>query len=276
MFKYILSVILLFYVITPSLADEAHTGNRRKEISPEEIIAYVRYLSSDELEGRMTGEKGCEIAADYIARHFKESGIEPFGDKGTYYQNFQLPERLVLGKSNSLTIITKGRREQLEMKRDFFPLDISASGFSPGGLVFAGYGISAPDLGYDDYGGLDVKGKILIVLRGAPRDLDYKSNFYDYSSFRYKMNNALQRGAEGIIFTTPRSLYEEDDLGSVAFESSPGDAGIPAVIIRKGIRPGKFYILQVKTSLGWRECSYGERTPRSRSRMRMHGCVRSL
>ena len=125
MFKYILPVLLLLCVITPSIADEANSGRGRKEISPEEIIAYVRYLSSGEFEGRMTGEKGCEMAADYIARHFKESGIEPFGDKGTYFQNFKLPERVVPGKSNSLTIITKGRRERLEMKRDFFPLDIS-------------------------------------------------------------------------------------------------------------------------------------------------------
>jgi aminopeptidase YwaD len=233
MFKYALSIIILLYIVIPSLVDDSHGGNLQNGISPVEIISYVRYLSSDALEGRMTGEKGSVIAADYIAGHFKESGLEPFGDEGTYFQNFPLPESMVPGKSNLLTVTTRSGRVQLEMGEDFCPLDLSASGSASGGLVFAGYGISAPDLGYDDYEGLEVKGKIVIVLRGAPRDPDFRSNFYDFSSFRYKADNARKKGAKGIIFTTPPSLDEEKDLEGVAFESSPENEGIPAVIIRR-------------------------------------------
>ena len=119
------------------------------------------------------------------------------------------------------------------MGRDFFPLAVSASGFVSGELVFAGYGISAPELGYDDYEGLDVKGKIVLLLRGLPRDMDYRSHFADYASLRYKAMNATEKGAKGVIFTTPDSLVEEEDLGSFAFELPSGGTAIEAVVIRR-------------------------------------------
>ena len=230
---YSLSLILSLLMLTPSLADEARPGDVGKDINSEDIMTHVRYLSSDELEGRMTGEKGCAMAAGYIAGHFEEAGLKPLGDGGTYFQNFSLPERMVPGKFNSLAVITKGVREQLEMGRDFFPLDISANGFSSGGMVFVGYGISAPELGHDDYEGLDVRGKIVLALRSAPLDMDYRSRFYDYASLRYKAINAGEKGASGIILITPASQDEEENLESAAFESSPGNAGIEAVIIRR-------------------------------------------
>jgi hypothetical protein len=213
-------------------AEEPPSDLVLQEITSREIMVHVRYLSSDELEGRMPGEKGSLEAGRYIARGFEESGLEPLGDGGTYFQNFPLPERVVPGKRNSLVVTINGFEKKLEFGSDFLPVAVSASGSASGELVFAGYGISAPELGYDDYKGIDVRDKIVLLLRGSPRDMDYRSHFYDYASLRYKTMNAAEKGANGIIFTTPASL-EEEDLGSFAFDLPSGGSEIEAAIIRR-------------------------------------------
>jgi len=231
--EYALSILLTLLVLSASFAEEPPPDPSAQEITPREVIDHVRYLSSDELEGRMTGERGSEAAARYIAHDFATSGLLPLGDRGSYFQYFPLPERVVPGKLNSLYITVNGKRKQLEFGRDFFPLAVSASGFVSGGLVFAGYGTSAPELGYDDYDGLDVRGKIVLLLRGLPGDMDNRSHFADYASLRYKAKNAAEKGAKGVIFTTPDSLVEEEDLGSFAFELPSGGTAIEAVVIRR-------------------------------------------
>ena len=228
-----LPLILSVLILPVSFAEEHRAGDMSPEMSPGEVMTHIRYLSSDELEGRMAGEKGAVAAARYIAGSFKASGLEPMGDAGTYFQNFPLPERVIPGKLNTLEITIHGVRERFELGRDFFPLAVSASGYVSGELAFAGYGISAPELGYDDYKGLDVKGKVVLVLRRLPRDMDYGSHFYDFASLRYKAENAEEKGAKGIIFTTPSFLDEEDDLSGVAFELPPGGSGIEAVIMKR-------------------------------------------
>lgn len=198
-------------------------------------MTHVRYLASDELDGRMTGEKGAEKAAVYIARNFEKAGLRPLGDGGTYFQKFPLPDKVIPGDDNSLTVTLGGHNKRLELGRDFFPLSFSASGSVSGEIVFAGYGISAPEMGYDDYEGLDVGGKIVLLLRGSPKDMGYRSHFYDYASFRYKAANAAGKGAKGVIFVTPESIGEEDDLASFAFELPSGAAPVEAVIVRREI-----------------------------------------
>ena len=233
MWIYSLPLVLSLFILSASPGEDPPADLAAREITPREVITHVRYLSSDELEGRMTGEKGAQAAARYIANNFGTSGLEPLGDRGTYYQNFPLPERVIPGKLNSLSVTVTGKRKQLELGRDFFPLAVSASGFVSGELVFAGYGISAPELGYDDFEGLDVRGKIVLLLRGLPRDMNYRSHFADYASLRYKAMNATEKGAKGVIFTTPDSLVEEEDLGSFAFELPSGGTAIEAVVIRR-------------------------------------------
>lgn len=229
----VLFISLLF--LTASLAEEPAGNYSRQEISPDDLMTHVRYLASDELCGRMTGEKGAEKAAVYIARNFEEAGLRPQGDGGTYFQKFPLPDKLIPGNDNSLTVTLNGHGKQLGLGSDFFPLSLSASGSVSGEIVFAGYGISAPELGYDDYRDLDVGGKIVLLLRGSPMGMDYRSNFYDYASPGYKVLNAAEKGAKGVIFTTPESIGEEEDLGSFAFELPPETAPVEAVIVKREI-----------------------------------------
>lgn len=233
--RYSGALFLSLLLLSASLAEEPAGNYLQQKISPADLMTHIRYLASDELNGRMTGEKGAKKAADYIAGCFVKAGLRPLGDSGTYYQKFPLPDKVAPGKHNSLTITLNGLVRRLQLGRDFFPLSLSASGRVSGEVVFAGFGISAPDLGYDDYKGLDVEGKIVLLLRGSPRDMDYRSHFYDYASLRYKSMNAAEKGAKGIIFTTPESIGEDGDLGSFAFELPPETPGLEAVIVKREI-----------------------------------------
>lgn len=198
-------------------------------------MSHVRYLASDELGGRMTGEKGAELAAEYIARCFEKAGLRPGGEEGTYFQRFPLPDKVSPGNDTSLTITLNGLVSRPELGSEFFPLSLSKNGSVSGEIVFAGYGISAPEFSYDDYKGIDAAGKIVLLMRGSPRAMESGRRFYDYASLRYKVTRAAEKGAKGVIIMTPESIGEEEDLGSFAFELPPENAPVEAVIIGREI-----------------------------------------
>ncbi len=170
--------------------------------SAEWLLDQVKILSAPETEGRASGTPGAERAARHIAGAFREAGLAPGGDAGTYFQSFPVMTGIHLGVANSLTILTPSQRS-MTLGRDFTPLAVSSDGSVTADLVFAGYGISAPDLGYDDYAGLDVRGKIVLVLTGEPRARDPASPFrrpeaYHYSERSHKIINAREHGASAI------------------------------------------------------------------------------
>ena len=141
------------------------------------LLQDLTYLTSDACEGRGVGTKGIDLAADYIARGFSQAGLKPAGDNGTYFQNFlvsggariEKPATLVLTDAHGKTITLK-TDEQFTVQRS------SGAGTVDAGIVFAGYGITSPKQGYDDYAGIDVAGKVVIVLRYAPRYTDLKTD----------------------------------------------------------------------------------------------------
>jgi hypothetical protein len=133
------------------------------------VRGHIEFLADDLLEGRGTGTRGHEIAAAYVASQFRALGLQPAGDKGSWYQWVPLRRaRLVQGKSN-VAMSTGGA---------FLPVSEYELGLRPSltersrdidaGMVFVGYGISDQRLGLDDYAGLDVRGKIVVLLGGAP------------------------------------------------------------------------------------------------------------
>jgi len=162
----------------------------------------VRYLASDELTGRGVDTPGIKLARDYIARGFSEYGLLPGGDNGTYLQAFGVTTGVAVKQPSSLMV---NDRESLTLDSDWTPLGMSASGHVNGELLFAGYGITAKEYGYDDYAGIDAKGKIVLVLRYEPPPKDEKSPFQKwprystYATLRAKMNNARDHGAAGLI-----------------------------------------------------------------------------
>ena len=132
-------------------------------VSADKIKADIAYLADDKLKGRGPGTEGYQMAVDYVVAQLKAVNVKPAGEDGTWLQKVRL--RKSVSRDARLTI-----NNQLIDKSNyvFFPNPAVNKINMDAGLVFAGYGISEPSLGYDDYAGLDVKGKVVIVLRGAP------------------------------------------------------------------------------------------------------------
>lgn len=228
---------VLFAVLAslPSLAEEVGDNISDPAITPGEIISHIRYLAADGLEGREAGTPGSEKAARYVARMFEESGLRPAGDDGTYFQTFPVPPRAAIGESNFFLLSVKGRTDGLMPGVDYSPLGATEDGLGAGEIVFAGYGISAPELGYDNYGGLDARGKVVLALRYAPPGLGRRGRHVEYSSLRHKIATAMDKGARAVIFTTPASRREEEDLASAALDVPPAVRGMQAIIVRRDV-----------------------------------------
>ncbi|MEM7007669.1 MAG: M20/M25/M40 family metallo-hydrolase [Thermodesulfobacteriota bacterium] len=227
-----LSTLILFIIISINPANSQHNCNNLT-FDDQKIISHIRYLASDELEGRMSGTKGAQEAAEYIVSEFQNAGLKPIGDNGSYYQNFFFTKGISLGTDNSFEIEIEGNNNKLILGNDYNSLSFSTSGEVSEYMVFAGYGISAPELNYDDYEGIDVKGKVVMVLRYTPEGYDINSPFYNYAPLRYKALNAREKGASAIIFVTPYSQEEEPDITKVGLDFSYSDSGIKSLILRR-------------------------------------------
>src|SRR5262245_52463100 len=127
------------------------------------------YLAGPELAGRASGSKEIEKAADYVAAAFKDAGLKPAGKDGSYFQPFPVLGPSVLGTPVSVKLTGPDQALALKFPAQFTPTGQSGSGKLSGGLVFAGYGITSTDKpAYDDYKGIDAKGKVVVILRRTP------------------------------------------------------------------------------------------------------------
>ena len=175
-------------------ADAAMAG-----IRAEGIRAGMRFLADDLLEGRGTATRGHEIAAKYMASQFEAIGFKPAGDNGTYFQEVPLRKGQVDGTKTSLTLVRDGNQEKLVFRENFIALaDADRTQTSvEAPVVFVGDGVTAPELGYDDYKGIDAKGKVVAFVFEAP---NFESTLKAYySSFAVKSANAVAHGAIGLI-----------------------------------------------------------------------------
>ena len=165
---------------------------------------YVKQLSSPAFAGRLTGSGGFTAAAKWAAALYKQWGLKPIDAKTGYLQPYPSPYTII--KSAELTLFLPGETagKKLEANKDYLPLLFSDSGKIEAGLVFAGWGISAPDLGYDDYAGLDVKGKIVLCFRGQPALRDPRLQRHD--EHRTRMKTALDKGALGLFYIYPEPI----------------------------------------------------------------------
>jgi len=143
------------------------------DLSASRYFEHIKFLASDEMKGRGNGSPELDKAADYIGSQFRTWGLRPMGDNNTYFQNFQLTTGAKLGPDNDLQLNGK----KLKIDEEFVPITFSNTAAFDGPLVFAGYGITAPELHYDDYQGVNVSGKIVVVLRHEPQESDPKSPF---------------------------------------------------------------------------------------------------
>lgn len=174
-----------------------------QETTPaEELSSHAKYLASPALEGRGVDSAGIKLARDYIAAEFTKYGLRPGGESGGYLQRFEVAVGVKVKAPTSLAL---DREPPLALNDRWVPLGLSATGQVEGEVVFVGYGISAKEYGYDDYAGVDVKGKTVVVLRYEPPPKNDQSPFRkspDYSThaaLRTKANNARDHGAVGMI-----------------------------------------------------------------------------
>jgi len=208
------------------------------DIDPQRYLEHVKYLASPELQGRGAATPGLEAAANYIARHFGSFGLKPLAG-GSFLQPFPMTVNARLGAGNFFEIFLDGEKRSLVLNDEFVPLNFSAAGRARGPVVFAGYGITAPEYNYDDYAGLDVKGKLVLVLRHEPQEHEQNSPFAGklltaHAQFWSKAVNAKQHGAAGVILVNDRANHpgETDELEKFGRAAGPADAGIIFVQVR--------------------------------------------
>jgi hypothetical protein len=220
----------------PGGSGHAQDAAVAEAISAERILDHIKYLSGDELQGRGTGEEGGFEAAKYIAAQFAEAGLAPAGGDGSFLQEFEAVVGSKLGEDNELSVSVGGTANYYDLETDFRPLSFSESAAAEGGAVFAGYGITAPRYGYDDYEGVDAQGKIVFVMRHEPAEADTNSPFEGtslthYSDLNYKAMNAREHGAAALVLFTDPLNHDDADEELLDFDSRAGKAtaGIPCV-----------------------------------------------
>jgi hypothetical protein len=230
----ILLLILSFSGILFSQEDvEKKLLNQFHSITSEEMMTWVEKLCSPEFNGRLTGTPEYIASAEWVADKLKEWGIKPVGDNGSYFQWFDFPYT-VLNDIGSLTL-NLPQPNGSEIKKnysypdEFYPGMNSGNGEITAQVVFVGYGVSAPELGYDDYKGIDVKGKIVLVNRDVPhsnpRDPEYKK-WVQYCYHQYKLQNAVRHGAKGFLYI--------DGIGAnpnISYDPSIIVSGISTVVL---------------------------------------------
>ncbi|MFH0883777.1 MAG: M28 family peptidase [bacterium] len=199
------------------------------------LLQHVKYLADDDREGRGIGTKGLDEAADYIANQFNKDGLAPLFSDG-YFQPFTMSWGVDVLPGCS---ITGSGGSTLEYGQDFTPLGFSGTGTVSAPVLFAGYGITASEYGYDDYEELDTGGKIVVILTGEPAAEREASKFAgtfttDHSTLRTKAINAKTHGAAGMLLVRRYTNADSEDvLPELRADEPYRDAGIPVVQVTR-------------------------------------------
>jgi hypothetical protein len=216
------------------------------EIAPDAVLQHIKFLSSDDLKGRANGSPELETAADYIARQFKTVGLQPGGATNEWFQPFQLLAGLTVGSGNRLSLSAKGRTVNLALGVGYYPLSAPSNedATKPSSdlqglpLVFAGYGLTVPDV-YDDYSRLDVSGKGVLIFSHEPQERDGNSRLngtraMPQTTLAAKASVARSKGAR-ILLVVGDPTHRVDDAPYGLFGTDPDaeDHGIPVLRVRR-------------------------------------------
>lgn len=213
---YLASLTLLGLSVAVSAADLVGTSQER-------LLNDIKYLSSDELEGRGVGTKGLDLAADYILKSFTDAGLKVNAVGGGAFHKFEMTTGARLKEPNTLKLSgPEGKEITFELEKDFNVMSFGGQGKFSGGIVFAGYGITSKDVPYNDFDGIDVKGKIVIVMRRNPQQENSKSPFRGpgamHAAVTTKLNACASAGAAAMVLVNePYSVAQE---GEKKFENA--------------------------------------------------------
>ena len=190
------------------LSDEEQTRMDRllDSISADKLLSYVKKLSSKSYSGRLTGTPEFKASANWVGSHFAEWGLTPKGDNDTYLQSYPNPYTIVfVGGELAYTYRSRGqqKKKKYAYEKEYFPGSQSADGSITAEVVYVGYGITAPEMDYDDYAGVNVKGKIVLVEPDSPvspkDDHVIFKDWRPYSFYQYKLKMAVAHGAKGML-----------------------------------------------------------------------------
>jgi len=236
--KYRINILVVSLISIFIFAAVAFADGAIQSADPDRIAQDVNLLASDDLEGRMTGTHGAEVAADHVKSCFESVGLQP-GDAldGDYFQDFDITSGVSPGNGNTFIIRTPDSDNEGTLNVDFQPYYFSKSGNVSGEVVFAGYGITADEYGWDDYKDLDFNGKIVFCLLDEPGRDDPDSVFdgknpTEHSALRWKVMNAIVHGATALILARGPSYIAAGDSGTFIGFDNPrglGERTIPVV-----------------------------------------------
>lgn len=205
---------------------------------PGEMQAALTYLASDELEGRGLNTNGINLAASYIAGNFHGSGLKPLPGQRDYFQSFDVTTSEGLSPDSYL----RAGESAYKPNADFSAAPLSGAGEFSGPVVFAGYGVTTgeKERAYDDYAGLDVKGKIVLIFRFEPADDQGTSRltngtWSEHAHLSNKIHNAVAHGAAGVIMLNPPTSKAVDALLSLDEHSMGGVAAIPFIQVKETV-----------------------------------------
>ena len=232
--RHLASIAVLFAVFSAGacLTDPAAGQNPPavETTDPAKYIEDVKTLSSPEMEGRGDGTRGLTLAEHLLVERYKSLGLEPAGSKG-FLQSFHVvTSRKIQGGTKMSGQANGGKTETYAVRDDFIPLSFSSTGNAKASLVFAGYGITAPEFSYDDFHNADIRGKIVLVLRGEPEALAQKAPagaHTTHASLISKAINAKNHGAAALIIVNGKLSHgESDELLPFGDAEAPAEAGI--------------------------------------------------
>ncbi|NIM13862.1 MAG: M20/M25/M40 family metallo-hydrolase [Candidatus Aminicenantes bacterium] len=215
-------IILCFPLYSQEQTNEEKLLEAMHSISSHSLFDYVKELCSEKYGGRLTGTAGYDAAAQWVASLLKKWEIQPAGDNRTYFQFFPNPYTRVLESGELVLHIPLKKNVFMEKhyqyETEFFPGSTSDSGEVKAEVVYVGYGTTAPELNYDDYKGLDVKGKIVLMEREVPvspsKEPEVFKKWRPYSFHQYKVKNVNAHGAAGMLYNyhivNPNCLFIKD------------------------------------------------------------------
>ena len=223
LYAYILIVILGLAMIQMKNIGTYQSGSS-PSITENDIMDHIRYLSHKDRAGRYPGTRESKDVISYLIRQFKSFGVRPGGENGSFVQPFNITDGIELGKNNSMII----DGDSLVTGRDYMPVWFSGNETVSASAVFAGYGFSIDEkeLKWNDYNGVDVAGKWVIVMRHGPERNNQHSLYTPHSGLHKKMLVARDKGALGIIYV---SQIEDNDIYPLKYTAGYSNAGIPAI-----------------------------------------------
>lgn len=240
--KFITCICCLFLsasAFAQSLEVSKEVAKSLKKVKPKDIRSHIQYLADDRLLGRMPGTEGYQLAVDYVIDQYKSIGVEPAGENGTYLQQVKIRKALTDSGASFISKDNLGNATNLEFGKDYviFPSAVETQTSLEAPLVFAGFGISAPDLGYDDYAGINAEGKVVVVMRGAP---DKFSSTVAASSMDIgkTLQTAADHGAVGVImaFTNPAAGVPDISRGVNSVLGPDGEVAVSRYYVSDDVK----------------------------------------